>query len=214
MSRRERMSAADAAWLHMDRSTNLMVINAVVWFDAPLDWSVLTKRIESRWVDRYPRFRQRVAEGRLQALVPHWEDDPHFALENHLHHLALPVPGDQDALQDFVSDMMSVPIDRTKPLWHVYFIDGYGAGCAVLIRVHHSVADGLAMAQVFQSLTDDAPDPAPDNDSPRERRRGWSRLLAPLTEPTGAVAGTAWRVTGAAVTSPQPAGTTRLPWPS
>ncbi|HLZ38529.1 MAG TPA: wax ester/triacylglycerol synthase family O-acyltransferase, partial [Mycobacteriales bacterium] len=201
MSRRERIAAADTAWLHMDRPTNLMVINGVVWFDAPLDWSVLTKRIESRWVDRYPRFRQRVVEGRLGLLGPQWENDPHFALDNHLHHLALPAPGDQDALQDFVSDRMGVPIDRTKPLWHVYLIDGYGAGCAVLIRVHHSVADGVAMAQVFQSLTDDAPDPAFDNDSPRERRRGWSRLLAPLTEPTGAVAGTAWRVTGAAVTS-------------
>ena len=200
MSRRERMSAADAAWLHMDRSTNLMVINAVVWFDAPLDWTVLTKRIESRWIDRYPRFRQRVAEGRLRLLVPHWEDDPRFALENHLHHLALPAPGDQDALQDFVGDMMSVPIDRTKPLWHVYFIDGYGAGCAVLIRVHHSVADGIAIAQVIRSLTDDAPEPTPD-DSERGRRRGWPSTLAPITRPAGAAVTTAWRVTGAAVHS-------------
>ena len=70
MSRRERMSAADAAWLHMDRSTNLMVINGVVWFDATLDWNVLTKRIQARWVDRYPRFRQRVAEGRLPLRAP------------------------------------------------------------------------------------------------------------------------------------------------
>jgi WS/DGAT/MGAT family acyltransferase len=193
------MSAADAAWLHMDRSTNLMVINAVVWFDAPLDWNVLTKRIESRWIDRYPRFRQRVAEGRLRLLVPHWEDDPRFALENHLHHIALPAPGDQDALQDFVGDMMSVPIDRTKPLWHVYFIDGYGSGCAVLIRVHHSVADGVAMAQVVQSLTDDAPEPAPDDDSDRRRRRGPS-TLAPITRPAGAAITTAWRLTGAVVT--------------
>src|SRR5512144_1926262 len=200
MSRRERMSAADAAWLHMDRSTNLMVINAVVWFDAPLDWTVLTKRIESRWIDRYPRFRQRVAEGRLRLLVPHWEDDPRFALENHLHHLALPAPGDQDALQDFVGDMMSVPIDRTKPLWHVYFIDGYGPGCAVLVRVHHSVADGIALTQVLQSLTDDAPEPTPD-DSERGRRRGWPSTLAPITRPAGAAVTTAWRVTGAAVHS-------------
>src|SRR5512135_2466966 len=184
MTRRERMSPADAAWLHMDRPTNLMVINGVVWFDAPLDWTALTKRIESRWIDRYPRFRQRVAEGRLQLLVPHWEDDPHFSLENHLHHIALPAPGDQDALQDFVSDRMSVPIDRTKPLWHVYFIDGYEAGCAVLIRVHHSVADGIAMAQVVQSLTDDAPE-APDSDSGRGRC-GWLSRLAPLTRPAGA----------------------------
>jgi WS/DGAT/MGAT family acyltransferase len=203
MSRRERMSAADAAWLHMDRPTNLMVINGVVWFDDPLDWDVLTKRIELRWIDRYPRFRQRVSEGRLPLLAPHWEDDPRFALENHLHHIALPAPGDQDALQDFVGDMMSVPIDRTKPLWHAYFIDGYRSGCAVLIRVHHSVADGIAMAQVLQSLTDDAPEPATDgdDDSDRGRRRGWPGVLGPITRPTGAAATTAWRLTGAVVNS-------------
>jgi WS/DGAT/MGAT family acyltransferase len=199
MSRRERMSPADAAWLHMDRPTNLVVINGVVWFDAPLDWDVLTKRIESRWIDRYPRFRQRVSEGRLPMLGPQWEDDPRFALENHLHHIALPAPGDQAALEKFVGDRMSVPIDRAKPLWHAYFIDGYGSGCAVLVRVHHSVADGIALAQVLQSLTDDAPE-ADERDERRDgRRRGWTSLLDPITKPTGAAVGAAWRLTGAVV---------------
>src|SRR5664280_3450575 len=55
--------------------------------------------------------------------------------------------------RDAVGDMMSVPIDRTKPLWHMYLIDGYGQGCALLIRVSHAVADGIALAQVFQQLT-------------------------------------------------------------
>ncbi|MGE5764693.1 MAG: wax ester/triacylglycerol synthase domain-containing protein, partial [Mycobacterium leprae] len=202
----ERVSAADAAWLHMDRPTNLMVINALLWFDAPLDRTVLAKRIESRWIDQYPRFRQRVVEGRLGLLGPHWEDDPRFALENHLHHLALPAPGDQDALQAFVGDMMSVPIDRTKPLWQVYLVEGYGSGCAVLIRVHHSVADGIAMAQVVWSLTDDAPEPPAKEDSDPDsgRRGGWpSQLtpLVPLTRPARAVVATSWRVTGAAVAS-------------
>jgi len=199
VSHRERMSAADAAWLHMDRPTNLMVINAVLLFDAPLDWTVLTKRIESRWIDRYPRLRQRVAEGRLPLLGPQWEDDPRFALENHLHHRALPAPGDQDALQDFVGDMMSVPIDRAKPLWHLFFIDGYGTGCAVLIRVHHSLSDGLALAQLVESLTDGAPELTPDAD--RGRRRGGASVLAPLTRPARVVTTTAWRITGTAVTS-------------
>jgi hypothetical protein len=147
MSGRERVSAADAAWLHMDRPTNLMVINVVLWFDAPLDWTVLAERIESRWIDQYPRFRQRVVEGWLRLLGPNWEDDPRFALENHLHRLALPAPGDQDALQDFVGDRMGVPLDRTKPLWQVYLVEGYGSGCAVVIRVHHSLADGIALAK-------------------------------------------------------------------
>src|SRR5664280_2014962 len=140
MSGRERMSAVDAAWLHMDRPTNLLVINAVSWFDEPLDWDLVAKLIQTRWVEPYRRFRQRVGEG-LPLVGPQWEDDPRFALENHLHHVALPAPGGRAALQDFVGDMMSVPIDRTKPLWHMYLIDGYGQGCALLIRVHHAVAD-------------------------------------------------------------------------
>src|SRR5512135_2966933 len=186
MSGRERVSAADAAWLHMDRPTNLMVINVVLWFDTPLDWTVLTKRIESRWVDQYPRFRQRVVEGRLGLLGPQWEDDPRFALENHLHRLALPAPGDQDALQDFVGDQMGVPLDRTKPLWQVYLVEGYGSGCAVVIRVHHSLADGIALAQAVWSLTDDAPElPAEeDNDRDRGRQRSWPSPLTPLTPVT------------------------------
>jgi WS/DGAT/MGAT family acyltransferase len=186
----------------MDRPTNLMVINVVLWFDAPLDWTVLSKRIESRWIDQYPRFRQRVVEGRLGLLGPQWEDDPRFALENHLHRLALPAPGDQDVLQDFVSDRMSVPIDRTKPLWQVYLVEGYGSGCAVLLRVHHSLADGIALAQALWSLTDDAPEPpAGRDDRDRGRQRGWPSPLGPVTGPARAMVAMSWRVTGAAVTS-------------
>ena len=154
MGSRERMSPADAAWLHMDRPTNLMVINAVTWFDAPLDWTVVRKTVDERMVSRFPRFRQRVAESALPLGGPHWEDDPYFALENHLHHVALPSPGDQEALQEFVGDLMSMPLDRTKPLWHLYLVDGYGGGCATVFRIHHSIGDGIALGEVLLSLTD------------------------------------------------------------
>ncbi len=149
-----RMSSADAAWLHMDRPTNLMVINAVLLFDEPLDSERLRRTIESRLVERYPRFRKRVVESRLPLLAPSFEDDKDFALEHHIHHWALPAPGDDGALRELIGDMMTTPLDRSKPLWHVYVLDNYGSGCAVIVRMHHCIADGIALGRVMLSLTD------------------------------------------------------------
>jgi diacylglycerol O-acyltransferase / wax synthase len=155
---RSRLSTADAAWLHMDRPTNLMVINSVLLFDEPVDWERVTEVIRRRLVDRYPKFRQRVVDSRLPLRPATWEDDPDFALEHHLHHLALPAPGDTAALQELVSDLMTMPLDRSRPLWHQYMVDGYGEGCALIVRMHHCIADGIALARVMLSLTDSEPD--------------------------------------------------------
>jgi diacylglycerol O-acyltransferase len=145
------MSAADAAWLHMDRPTNAMVVNGVLWFDEPLDWDRCRDAFRERLVARFDRFRQRVVEG---PLGPHWEDASDFDLDLHLHHVALPAPGDQQALQELVGDRVAAPLDRTRPLWEAYLIDGFGPGSALLMRIHHSVADGIALAQVLLALTD------------------------------------------------------------
>src|SRR5512135_2669918 len=106
-----RFSTADAAWLHMDRPTNLMVINSVLLFDAPVDWERVKQLTQERMVDAYPRFRQRPVESRLPLRPPKWVDDADFALEHHMHHLALPAPGDIATLQELVSDLMTMPLD-------------------------------------------------------------------------------------------------------
>jgi diacylglycerol O-acyltransferase / wax synthase len=151
-------SSADAAWLHMDRPTNLMVINSVLLFDGPVDWDRAVELTQRRLVDRYPRFRQRVAESRLPLRPPRWEDDPDFAIEHHMHHLALPAPGDDATLQALIGDLMTMPLDRNRPLWHVYMVDGFGEGAAMITRMHHCIADGIALARVMLSLTDAEPD--------------------------------------------------------
>jgi diacylglycerol O-acyltransferase / wax synthase len=155
---RTRMTNADAAWLHMDRITNLMIINSVMWFDEPVDWDRLVAVYEERLVAPYPRFRQKVVErrgslGRLQ-----WEDDPEFDLEAHLIRTSLPAPGDRAALQRYVSEQMGIPLDLDRPLWRVHLIDGYEGGAAIYTRIHHAVADGIALMRLLLSLTDDAPD--------------------------------------------------------
>jgi len=148
------MSAADAAWLHMDRPTNLMVINSLMLFDEPLDFARLERVVRRRLVGRYPRFRQRIAQSRLPLLPAGWEEDPNFALEHHVHHLALPHPGDQQALRKLLGDLMVTPLNRARPLWDLYLIEHVDGGCAVFVRMHHCIADGIALARVLLSLTD------------------------------------------------------------
>jgi diacylglycerol O-acyltransferase / wax synthase len=190
------MPAADAAWLHMDRPTNPMVVNCVIWFDQPLDWQRAKEVFARRIVDEFPRFRRRVGEP--LARPPRFEDDPEFDIEQHMHRLGLPAPGDQAALQALISDLITPPLDATRPLWHVYLIEGYGEGCAVLFRIHHCIADGIALAWVMLSLTDTeadagiAPPAAP-------RTTGGRLPLGALTRPASAALSATRQVAAAAV---------------
>jgi len=160
MSKRHRMPNADVAWLHMDRRTNVMAVHVVLSFDRLVDWSRLTEICRERLLERYPRFSQRVVESRVPWRPVAWEDDPHFDLERHFHRLALPAPGDQAALQELVARLMATPFDHSRPLWEMYLVEGYGPGCAIVCRVHHCIADGIGVARVLLSLTDDTPDGA------------------------------------------------------
>ncbi len=153
---RERLSSADAAWLHMDRPTNLMVINSLLLLERQLDHARLLGVVRRGLLARYPRFHQLVVE---HMRGPAWEDDPAFELGRHVHRVGLPAPGDEAALRELVGDLMATPLDHSKPLWDMYAIDGYGDGGALLVRMHHCIADGIALARVMLSLTDSAPHP-------------------------------------------------------
>ncbi len=180
---KQQMNSADAAWLHMDRPTNLMVVNSVLWFEEPMDLERGRQVVRERLVERFPRFRQRIVEPRAGVGLPYWEDDPNFDLERHLHHIALPSPGDTAALQELVGDLISTPLDRSKPLWDIHMIDGYGAGMAQVMRMHHSIADGIALARVLLSMTDERPDAGI---SPPAEGRVTRGRLAPVARPLAA----------------------------
>jgi diacylglycerol O-acyltransferase / wax synthase len=174
------MSNVDAAWLRMDRPTNQMVINSVLWFDEPVDWEQMRTVFAERIVEAFPRFRQRPVEP-LPPRSPYWEDDPTFDLDLHIHRRALPPPGDQRALQELVGDLAATPLDRSKPLWQAYFVDGYGDGCAVITRIHHAVADGMALVRVLMCLTDESEaqppaSPQPHHSLPERAVRGIWKL--------------------------------------
>ena len=198
-----RLSSADAAWLHMDRPTNLMVINSILLFDEELDWERLTKIVGDRLVAPYPRFRQRVIEGGPLLGAAHWQDDPDFELARHMHRRGLPAPADMEALRSLAGDLASMPLDREKPLWEMYLIDGPGEGSAVIVRMHHCIADGIALASVMLSLTDSAPEEvpgvgaAPRSGSARPGIRGTvGEVVAAALSPALGAASTGARVGG------------------
>lgn len=190
------MSHADAAWLHMDQPTNLMVITGVNWFEETPDWDRFRELVKERFVEPYPRFRQRVVEGTPPLSGPHWEDDPNFDINAHLHHVALPAPGDQAALATLVGDITSTPLDPAQALWQIHMVDGFGDGAATIYRIHHCVADGIALSRVLLSLADEEPEETArpiDRDSepePSEERHGpLSRLTGPVRGVASAAAG-------------------------
>lgn len=156
-SEQHRLPSADAAWLHMDRPTNLMVINSVMLFEERLDWERLRRVIGERLVERYPRFHECVVESRLPLLGPSFAHDRNFDLDRHMHRRGLPAPADELALRELIGDLIAAPLDRGKPLWEIYMIEMPG-GAALVVRMHHCLADGIALARVMLSLTDAAPE--------------------------------------------------------
>lgn len=150
---RKRISLADYAWLRMDDPNNLMVITGLMTFDTPLDYERFKAVIE-RSLFRFKRFRQRLAAPLIPFMWPYWEDDPNFKLESHLIRVQLPAPGGQKDLQDLISGLMSRGLDYSRPLWEFYLVENYGSGGALVSRLHHSLADGIALMQVLLSLTD------------------------------------------------------------
>lgn len=179
-----RLSNVDAAWLKMEDPTNLMMVTGVMTFPGKLDYDYFRALIENRLL-QFDRFRQRVIRPAMPFTPPYWEFDPLFDLNAHLHRVALPHPRNKMALQEMVSDLMSTSLDFSKPLWHMHVVEGYGDGGALIVRLHHCMADGMALVGVLLALTDlspgatpPEPDGHPDSDSALNRGRDASlRIL-------------------------------------
>jgi len=155
---RRPFTAVDTAWLHMDNPTNLSLICGVITFEEPLDFNRLCKTLDDR-LNRYPRFKQRVREYRIGP--PFWEFDENYNIKNHLYSVSLPDPANHVTLQQMVSEMMSQPLDFSKPLWELIYVNNYEDRSALICRFHHCLADGIALVQVLLSATDFEPNPQP-----------------------------------------------------
>lgn len=167
-SSRKPLSPVDAGWFHMDGDTNLAMVTGVTLTREPLDFTRVKAVYEHR-IASLPRFRQRVVETGFPIATPHWEDDPLFNIDDHVHHVALPEPCDQRALMDFLSDLASTPLDYKRPLWQVHVVDRVDGGSAVALRFHHCIGDGTAMMAIAQRLFDAEPDAPPEQVAPLAR---------------------------------------------
>jgi WS/DGAT/MGAT family acyltransferase len=150
MVRREKISAVDTAWLRMDRPGNLMMICAVLSFGEPIGVDALKSVVAERFV-RFRRFLQRPVDAPTGAF---WETTRDFDLDHHVVHVALPGAAGKRELQALVSRLAATPLNPAWPLWQFHVVENYGAGSAVIIRIHHCYADGIALVQVLLSMTD------------------------------------------------------------
>jgi WS/DGAT/MGAT family acyltransferase len=176
----EPMDPVDAAWFHMDGATNLAMVTGVSLTHEPLDF-LRTREVFAHRLLHLRRFRQRVVESGFPYLTPHWEEDPHFAIEDHFHHVALPEPRNKQALLDLLSDIAGTPLDYKRPLWQVHVVDRVDGGSAMILRFHHCVGDGTAMMAIAQLLFDEQRD-AP-LDRPAALRPARAGLLDMLARP-------------------------------
>jgi WS/DGAT/MGAT family acyltransferase len=152
------MAAVDVAWLHMEQPTNLMMVSALLSFERSLSLERLREVVLHRLL-RHRRFTERVVPSGSLLRGPRWMIDPGFDLDSHLCSTALPPPGDEEILRDLVSRLMSTPLDRSRPLWQIHLIENYRGGSAILVRIHHCIADGIALMRVLLSITDEHEDP-------------------------------------------------------
>jgi diacylglycerol O-acyltransferase / wax synthase len=163
-----RLSSFDANFLYLESPTAHMHVGSLAIFDpstADGRWGV--ERVRRIYADRIhlvPQFRRRLAEVPLQLDHPHWVDDPEFDLGWHIRHIAVPAPGGPHELAELAGELMATPLDRNRPLWEVWVIDGVTGGrFAVLTKAHHAAMDGMAGVRMVSSMFDLTPDvePAP-----------------------------------------------------
>src|SRR3954470_20765963 len=153
----ERLRARDQAFLTSETATTPRHNATVEIFDpgtSGFDHDTLVQLVADR-IAFVPRYRQRVREVPGHLANPVWVDDPHFDLGFHVRRSALPRPGSMDQLRELVSRIVSRPLDRHRPLWEVYFVEGLTDGLvAVLSKSHQALVDGVETVDLGQVLLD------------------------------------------------------------
>ena len=170
---RRTLDPVDTIWLNMDRANNLMVIESLLTTAEPIDPARFLEVLRTRVCERYPVFGQRPIPPRTPLGMPRWEDVPDFDPATHVRSLRLAAPGDAQALHRHVNRYVGTPLPRDRPLWQMHLIHGYGGGSALYSRLHHAMADGMALMNVLLSMTDASPDaPASEPELGEHRRSG------------------------------------------
>jgi diacylglycerol O-acyltransferase len=151
-------SGIDTAWLQLEQDTNRMVVHGVLFCDRPVDIDALRSRVQERWVEVYPGFRQRPTWPTGSVGLVRWVDAPPD-LAAHVTTTALDEPGDDRTLARRLGELMSTPLPTDRPWWRIELLTGYADGSAVHVAIHHGLADGVALSHLFHALADPVSDP-------------------------------------------------------
>jgi len=156
----DRMSPLDSTFLHLENDVGHMHIASVGIFEGPQPpFADIVAMIESK-LALVPRYRRVVRHVPLELGRPVWVDDPHFNIEYHLRHTALPAPGGEAELRKLVGRVMSQALDRAKPLWEIWVVQGLEDGhWALLAKTHHAMVDGVSGTDLLALIMDLSPEP-------------------------------------------------------
>jgi diacylglycerol O-acyltransferase len=157
----DRLTGLDTSFLHLENATSHMHVGSVMIFEGPPPpYDELIEAFERR-LPLVPRYRQRLAFVPLGQGRPKWVDDPHLNLRYHVRATALPSPGSEDQLKDFAGRVFSQQLDRDKPLWEAWLVEGLEDDrFAMVSKTHHSLVDGISGVDIISVLFDTSPEPA------------------------------------------------------
>jgi len=195
-----RLSGMDASFFYMETPTHHMHVVGTLVVDPTgveggLGVDRIRRLIEAR-IHLMPMLRRRMVEVPLGLAHPVWIEDPDFTLDNHIHHIAAPPPGTMRELAEVVGDIAGQPLDRRRPLWEMWLVEGLDdGGMALVTKMHHATIDGITGADLMAHLLDLAPDaedpPPPDRPWTPERVPSDAELIrdALLERATNPLAG-------------------------
>ena len=188
----DRLSTLDAEFLHVEDGIAHMHIAGVCVFENPAPSIEEVRALVESKLHLIPRYRQRISTVPLELGRPVWVDDPHFLLDYHVRHTALPAPGGDTQLEALMGRLMSQPLDRDRPLWEGWLVDGLaGDRWALIFKVHHCMVDGIAgveLLTIILSTESDASIGEPEPWQPEHEPRGIAKVL----DAWGGLAGDLW----------------------
>ena len=156
----DRLSSVDASFLYLEESTTPMHVGSVMVFQPPrdgFDYDQLVQLVKQR-IAFVPRYRQRIRQVPGRLANPVWVDDEHFDVAYHVRRSALPRPGTDEQLQEFVARIQPRALDRNRPLWEVYLVEGLQEGrFAIVTKSHQALVDGVHAVDIAHVIVDGDP---------------------------------------------------------
>ncbi len=167
------MSTLDAGFYFVEHHNVPMHIGSLAVFDGPAPRYAELFELFAAKIPRVPRYRQVVRTMPLQLFRPFWEDDEQFELSYHLRHAAVPPPGRPSQLRELASRVFAQRLDRDRPLWEAWFLEGIEKDrWAIISKVHHSMVDGIGGSDLLAELFDLTPESVPDAPPPWKPKPG------------------------------------------